>query len=121
MFATIFKSATYALIWRKFKKEIRLVFVSLVSIIVIFTLYNDIYQFVKDYDKEYLLWVIIIKWFLILSIIFINIMVLRKLNNKSLKEGSYSNLNESKNIYDLSSKEVLTTKTDLIINKYKQK
>lgn len=122
MFNFLFKSGTYFFIWKKFKTQIISIFISIFLIWLIFGIYNDLIEIFELKDTNILLSLILGKWLLVISIIFVNIKVF-----KSVKKSSNNENFEEKEvtILPLKSQEILSkkdilTKTDLILKKYEK-
>lgn len=120
MFNFLFKSGTYFFIWKKFETQIITIFISVFLIWLIFGIYDDLIEIFELKDTNILLCLILGKWFLVTSIIFVNIKVF-----KSLKKSSNNENFEEKEvtILPLKSQEILSkkdivTRTDLILKKY---
>ena len=125
MFGFLFRSATYYVIWKKFQKQIVLVLFSLVLIVLISSIYDDLFEVLKVSNKDALLVLLFGKWVVISLIIGFNIYKLKqvKLNEGEQKE-LLDQIEEPKKVYPkksqdvLEKKESLTTTTDLILKKY---
>lgn len=125
MFGFLFRSATYYVIWKKFQNQIVLVLFSLVLIVLISSIYDDLFEVLKVSNKDALLVLLFGKWVVISLIIGFNIYKLKqvKLNEGEQKE-LLDQIEEPKKVYPkksqdvLEKKESLTTTTDLILKKY---
>ena len=122
MFNFLFKSGTYFFIWKKFKSQIITSLISIFLIWLIFGIYNDLIEIFELKDTNILLSLILGKWLLVISIIFVNIKVF-----KSVKKSSNNENFEEKEvtILPLKSQEILSkkdilTRTDLILKKYEK-
>ncbi len=120
MFNIIFKTATYLLIWKKFKTQIISILVSILHVWLIFGIYDDLVKIFELTNANSLLYLLVGKWFFILIIVFYNIRIF-----KSLKQDIEVNdmFVEEKIVLPIKSQEVLEKKdilttTDLILKKY---
>ena len=136
MFGFVFRSSLYYMLWNKFKTQFITMLVSLVLIVMIFSIYDDLYAiFTVSYqDNLYLL--LIGKWSLILLIVGYNWYKLSKLKKKAISsnDSEYNftdtkientiildikeELPRQKHHQDILTKPKLKTKTDLILQKY---
>lgn len=128
MFSFLFRSATYFIIWKKFKKQIILIILSLISIFVISFVYNDLYKVLKISNKDLLFGLLLLKWFLIFTIIGFNIYKFKKVKfDYEDNHKIFDDENKSKKVYPKKSNEILNKKdslrttTDLILKKYESK
>ncbi len=129
MLGFIFRSGTYYLLWQKFKKQIITLLVSVALVLLILGIYNDLFSVLKISNKESILYLLFLKWFLILLIVGVNILMLRRLSTKELKESiKKEQVKDAKQIKlpltqeeKLLQKEKLLTTTDLILAKYAKK
>lgn len=120
MFNFLFKSATYYLIWKKFKQQIILVVLSALLISIISSIYIDLYNVLKIDAKESLIYLFLIKWFLISLIIALNIYKIYKVNvNKEEIEPEDIILIEESEL-EKNLKKYRST-TDVVLDKYKDK
>ena len=129
MLGFIFRSGTYYLLWQKFKKQIITLLVSVALVLLILGIYNDLFSVLKISNKESILYLLLLKWFLIVFIIGVNILMLRRLSAKDFKEAiKKEKAKEAKQIKlpltqqeKLLQKEKLLTTTELILAKYAKK
>lgn len=128
MFGFLFRSTTYFIIWKKFKKQIILVVLSLILIFVISFIYNDLYKVLKINNKDLLFGLLLLKWFLISTIIGFNIYKFKKVKfDYEDKHKIFDDENNSKKGYPKKSNDILNKKnslrttTDLILKKYESK
>lgn len=125
MFSFLFKGATYYIIWKKFQKQIILLVLSIITITIVSSVYDDLYQVMKVGQKESLVGLLLIKWFLISCIIIFNIYKLKQVKlDDSEKDEIFEDTKESTKIYPKKSQDILnkktklTTTTDVILKKY---
>ncbi len=121
MFNFIFKTATYLLIWKKFKTQIISILVSILLIWLIFGIYDDLVKIFELKDTSSLLYLLAGKWIFIFIIVFYNIKMFKSLK-KDIKENDM--IVEEKIVLPIKSQEILEKKdilttTDLILKKYK--
>lgn len=129
MLGFIFRSGTYYILWQKFKKQIITLLVSFGLVLLILGIYNDLFSVLEISNKESMLYLLLLKWFLIVSIVGVNVLMLRRLSTKEFKESiKLEELKESKKAKPpltqeekLLQKEKLLTTTDLILAKYAKK
>ena len=123
MFSFLFKTTTYYMLAKKFRRQIVLVIVSLCAIALINGIYNDLYQIFKVSYKESLLGLLFLKWSLILFIVMLNIYKIKRVSlSKEEQEEILSArpIEHSPAVQNLIEKETLISTTDLIIEKYKR-
>lgn len=121
MFSFIFKTATYLLIWKKFKTQIISILVSILLIWLIFGIYDDLVKILELNDISSLIYLLLGKWFFTFIIFFYNINMFKSLK-KDIEENDM--FVEEKIVLPIKSQEVLEKKdilttTDLILKKYK--
>ena len=87
MLNLIFKSSFYYIIWNKFKENITTIAASLIAIAIIFIIYSDLYDILKVSNKNSLILLFALKWFLVLVIISFNIYKLNQ--SKPIIQQSY--------------------------------
>jgi large-conductance mechanosensitive channel len=129
MLGFIFKSGTYYLFWQKFKKQIITLLVSAGLVLIIMGVYNDLFSVLKISNKESILYLLLLKWFLIVLIVGFNIFMLKRLSTKEFKKAiKIEEAKEAKQLKPpltqeekLLQKEKLLTTTDLILAKYAKK
>ncbi len=73
MFGYIFRTGTYYLLWKKFKKQLITLIISAILLILIFSIYNDLFIVLKIANKESVIGLLFLKWFLVISIVVFNI------------------------------------------------
>lgn len=125
------------MIWNKFKSQFITLLVSIILIAVIFSVYEDLHKVLKISDKDSVVGLLLIKWFLISLIFGYNWYSFSKLkpkldnftdhkvhssqkisenNIKKERTGKFDiNSQQHKNILN---KKKLKTKTDVILQKY---
>ncbi|MDD2653070.1 MAG: hypothetical protein PHX44_08485 [Sulfurimonas sp.] len=125
MFGFLFRGATYYILWKKFQKQIILAALSIVIIVAIMGIYNDLFEVLKRSHKDNLIALLLFKWFLIVIIVGFNIYKLKQVKfDEDEKREIFKEADESKNKYPkksqdvLNKKERLTTTTELILKKY---
>ncbi|MBE0515130.1 hypothetical protein [Sulfurimonas sp.] len=126
MLGFIFRSGTYYILWQKFKKQIITLLVSVGLVLIIMGVYNDLFSVLKISNKESILYLLFLKWFLIVLIVGLNILMLKRLSTKEFKKAI--KIEEAKQVKlpltqeeKLLQKEKLLTTTDLILAKYAKK
>ena len=118
----LFKMITLWILWKKFQKQFKFIFVSFILVGAILFVSEDIYNAIKLIDKTLLVWFVIFKITIILAIIFINYYLFKKvkIDEKSYKQGDKSS--DFDNYPDLSKailkKDKLISRTDFILQKY---
>lgn len=129
MLNLLLKTGTYYVLWQKFRGQLLMLFISLMLIVMILGIYNDLYSVLKITNKDSVLLLLLLKWSLILLIVGVNIYSLKKIKIKDVKESikqeqSYA----SKKVKPLTpmqehvkQKKLLLTKTDFILEKYTNK
>lgn len=103
--------------------------ISVVLVVMILGIYNDLYSVLKITNKESVLLLLLLKWSLILLIISVNIYSLKRIKINDVKESikkeqAYTSkkaepLTPTQNY--VKHKETLSTTTDLILEKYRNK
>ena len=134
MFGYIFRTGTYFLIWKKFKKQIITLGVSAISIFLILSIYTDMLTVLKIANKDDVVLLMVLKYVLIVAIIVYNYFsftrvkvpdTIEKTDIKSFfiseNKATIDDKQTSKNHQNIISKSKLKTKTDLILEKYKNK
>lgn len=129
MLGFIFRNGTYYLLWQKFKKQIITLLVSFGLVLIIIGVYNDLFSVLKISNKESILYLLFLKWFLIVLIVGLNVFMLKRLSTKEFKQAI--KIEEAKEVKQvkppltqeekLLQKEKLLTTTDLILAKYAKK
>mgnify|MGYP003615819468 CR=1 FL=1 len=118
----LFKMITLWILWKKFQKQFKFIFVSFILVGTILFVSEDIYNAIKLIDKTLLVWFVIFKMTIILAIVFINYYLFKKvkIDKKSYKQGDKSS--DFDNYPDLSKailkKDKLISRTDFILQKY---
>lgn len=127
MLGFLFKSTTYFILWKKFQKQIITIVISIILVLLISSVYDDLHEIFKVSDKDNLIWLLLFKWFIVLFIIGFNIYKLKriKLDDKE-KQEIYHIDEEFQKDYPKKSQKVLRRKkiittTDLIMKKYEDK
>ena len=82
----MFRTGTYYVLWQKFRKQITTLLVSALLIIVILGIYNDLFSVLKISNKESVLWLLLIKWSLIMLIVLFNIFIIKRVSTKDIKD-----------------------------------
>jgi len=125
MFSFLFKSATYFILWKKFQKQIILIVLSLIVIVIIISIYDDLFTVLKVSNKDTLVGLLLMKWCLISLIVGFNIHKLKQVKlEESEKKEIFEDAKNDEKIYPtksqkiLNKKEKLTTTTDVILKKY---
>jgi len=121
MFGYIFRTGTYYLIWKRFKKELIAFIVSVILIVMIFSIFNDLFVVLKITDLKDVAWLLFLKWSLVLSIIGFNIYFIRKLSTKKVLNEDSENKKDLQYHHNILEKKKLKTKTDVILQKYLDK
>lgn len=122
MFSFLFKTGTYYMLWQKLKGQFVYFFVSLVLIVLTFSIYDDIYNILKVSSKESLWVLVLVKYSILIIIISLNInhyksiKVVREAPKKKLPKTRLDPIEEK-----MINKEAIMSKTDFILNKYKSK
>ena len=129
------------MIWNKFKSQFITLLVSIILVVAIFSIYEDLHKVLKISDKESVFGLLILKWFLLSLIFGFNWYQFRKLKSKPKDENetyiqkeyttnSYNKVNPSyestkstlkpipKQHTNIFKKKKLKTKTDVILKKY---
>lgn len=126
MLKLLFKTTTYFVLWKKFKKQIILVLFSLILISFIGIIYEDLLEVVKINNRDSVGVLLFFKWFLIFTIIGSNIYVLRKskvgikdIDSKTMKESLFTNYSKKEQEL-LNKKEDLISRTDFLLKKYEK-
>lgn len=124
MFSFLFKSATYFILWKKFQKQIITIVISIILVLLISSVYDDLYEILKISNKDSLIWLLLFKWFIVSVIIGFNIYELKRIKlDDNEKQEFYHIDEESQKDYPKKSQKVLRKKklitiTDLIMKKY---
>lgn len=125
MLGFLFRTGTYYLLWQKFKKQIITIFISIGLIFLILGVYNDLFTVLKISNKENIIYLLLIKWFLIVFIVVFNIFMIKKINTKEIKQSiidSQYKETEKKPLSqaekNIMQKEELISLTDQILSKY---
>jgi UDP-N-acetylmuramyl pentapeptide phosphotransferase/UDP-N-acetylglucosamine-1-phosphate transferase len=121
MFNFIFKTATYLLIWKKFKTQIISILVSILLIWLVFGIYDDLVKIFDLSDTSSLLYLLFGKWLFIFVIIFYNIKIFKSIKQDIEDDDMFVEekiILPEKSQEVLEKKDILTT-TDLILKKYK--
>ena len=126
MFSLLLRTGTYYVLWQKFRGQFIMLLISVVLVMIILGVYNDLYSVLKITNKDSILLLLLLKWSLILLIIGMNIYSFKKLKIKDVKESIEKEQEyTSKKAEPLTptqefvkNKEILFTTTDLILEKY---
>ena len=114
----LFKTTTYLLVWKKFKKEIIGLIVSIGLIAFIEGIYNDLFVLLKIQEQKTVIMLLFVKWFLVLLIVVYNIFNFKKIKKINQANTQQNTKQIPLNHQNVLSKEKLKTKTDLILQKY---
>ena len=128
MLNLLLKSSFYYMIWNKIKIHLGMIIISIISIILIIAIYNDIFTMFEINSKKDMVYLLLSKWGIIFFIIAFNyykIFHKKKINDSKIKdepEFTKENLSELSDFQidniDILKKEKLQSKTDLILKKY---
>ena len=127
MLGFLFKSTTYFILWKKFQKQIITIVISIILVLLISSVYDDLHEILKVSDKDSLIWLLLFKWFIVSVIIGFNIYELKRIKlDDNEKQEFYHIDEESQKDYPEKSQKVLIKKklittTDLIMKKYEDK
>lgn len=127
MLGFLFKSTTYFILWKRFQKQIITIVISIILVLLISSVYDDLHEILKVSDKDSLIWLLLFKWFIVLFIIGFNIYKLKriKLDDNNTQDIPYIDDEAEKNYQEKSQKVLrkkkLITTTDLIMKKYEDK
>lgn len=121
MFGFLFKTGTYYMLWQKFREQFVYLLVSFIFIVLTFSIYDDVYGILKISDKESLWILVLIKYFILIVILSINIH-----HFKSIKVEIFPKVELDLEKLDpteqhMMDKPKLKSKTDFIMEKYKSK
>jgi len=126
------------MIWNKFKSQFISLIVSIILIAVIFSVYDDLHKVLKISDKDSVVGLLLLKWFLLALIFGYNWYSFSKLKSNAKKQSrtsdntttSYNGVKvtkqynsptestESIHHQNILNKKKLKTKTDVILKKY---
>jgi hypothetical protein len=118
------------MLWNRFKLQIMMIIVSLILIVAIFGIYDDLYKIVMTSNPHQLYFLVFLKWCLVLGIGGINYYVLLKTNTtktQNLIEHKQQDVivvlpnKPTKQQKRILSKDKLKSKTDIILEKYTTK
>ena len=122
------------MIWNKFKSQFITLVVSIILIAVIFSIYEDLHKVLKISDKDSVVGLLLLKWFLLSLIFGFNWFQFRKLKvtkdnkytsstyeQRAYKESIIKTEIKSKQHQNILNKKKLKTKTDVILKKYLDK
>lgn len=122
----LLKTTVYYIIWQKFRKQIILILCSIILILLIGVIYEDLFKVLKVTNKNSIGLLLFMKWFLISLIIGFNIYVIRKtkIDSKDIssckaKETVFTNYSQKEKDI-LKKKEKLISTTDLLFKKYEK-
>jgi UDP-N-acetylmuramyl pentapeptide phosphotransferase/UDP-N-acetylglucosamine-1-phosphate transferase len=113
------------MIWNKSKTQIITIAVSIALIMLIGSIYDDLYKVVKISSKDDLILLLFAKWILILLIIGLNWKMIKKIkfykNNDCIDSiSNITHTDKNSKTKQILSKTKLKTKTDIILEKYKK-
>jgi hypothetical protein len=118
----MFKTGTYLLFWKKYKKRFITLFISIILVAGILSIYTDMFNILKLSDKQDLWQLLFVKYILLFLIIATNIYILffsKKPN--SYKQETITKKPEiklSKTEENILKKEKLQSRSDYILRKY---
>ncbi len=120
----MFRQIKSAIIWSyiyRFRSLLIKLVIALILIGFIEFIYRDIVEYLRLSQKlDYLIYVIVLKWFLILSIIFYLIYQIMKIGKKKLQKSDNKSINETQKITEMSKKEIRTMAQKIIEKKVKK-
>ena len=125
MFSFLFKTGTYYMLWQKFRGQFLYLFISLVFIVLTFSIYDDVYDILRVSSKNSLWILMLVKYSILMLIILANIH-----HFKSIKVTTPSNTKKPKTVTkvkldpieeEMINKAVLKSRTDFILQKYMSK
>jgi hypothetical protein len=118
MFSYLFKTGTYYILWQKFRSQIVTLGVSVAIIMLTFSVYDDVHDLLKIIDKNSLWVLVLVKYSILVLIILWNINSFKTVKiKKSLKKENKVELEPIEE--EIKNKKTLLSKTDLILNKYR--
>ena len=123
MFGFALKSTFVYMLWNKYKSQTISIVVSALLLVVIFSIYDDLFTIVKISNKENILLLFLSKWILLFAILIFNWYVFGKIHlKKPIEEKVFSQNNQTttQNKEILNNKK-LKTKSDVILQKYMDK
>ena len=123
MFGYIFRTGTYFFLWTKFKKEIITLMVSVILLVLVFSIYNDLLMVMKITDTQHAIGLLLLKWFIVICIVGFNIFNLKTIKIENTEAEYKEVIPKSKPIQHqhILEKKKLKTKTDVILQKYLDK
>ena len=127
MLGFLFKSTTYFILWKKFQKQIITIVISIILVLLISSVYDDLHEILKVSDKDSLIWLLLFKWFIVLFIIGFNIYKLKRIKLDDKEKQEFYHIDEEfqkdypKKSQKVLRKKKLITTTDLIMKKYEDK
>ena len=128
MFGFALKSTFIYMVWNKFKKQIITAIISLLSIVIVFAIYEDINNIFIQKQIDYIFELVATKWFLVCLIIGFNIFSFKKAikENKKYEDQDNSSIENTLTINTPQHKEILNkkklkTKSDVILQRYLNK
>jgi hypothetical protein len=121
MWKYIFKAGTYFLFWNQYKQQLITLLYSTILVVLIFSIYNDIFSVLKISETSNILLLIMIKYILIILIVVYCFYKIKRLNNTKKDISNDTKSTKVDPIHDaIISKKVLRSKTDNILAKYKK-
>lgn len=129
MFGMLLRGGTYYLLWNKFREQFIMLLASALLIGIILNIYNDLFTVLKISDKESVLQLLLLKWFLIMGIVGINLYQFQHIKTTDKKSPAdtqaASKPKQEKALHPMHEhikhKETLLSTTDLILEKYSNK
>ncbi len=128
MFGFALKSTFIYMVWNKFKKQIITAIISLIGIVIVFAIYEDINNIFIQKKIDYIFELVAAKWFLVCLIISFNIFSFKKAikENKKYEDQDNCSIEGISTINTPQHKEILNkkklkTKSDVILQKYLNK
>jgi len=113
MFNFIFKGGTYFILYKKFRQEFFTVLLSIIALIVLLSLYDDLFKVLKITDQQSIIYLLIFKWFIIVSIVVFNYIRFKRIHIADAKKKT-----KAPHVQELMNQKKLKTKSDIIIQKY---
>jgi len=120
MFGFMFKTGTYYVLWQKIKKQFLMLLISLVVIVIIFNIYDDLVKIIDVKSSGSLLFLLLLKWLLILGVIELNVYKFKRITiEKTTKKSNKKPLTPTQE--HIKTKETLLSTTDVMLEKYRDK
>ena len=118
MFSYLFKTGTYYILWQKFSAQIVTLLISVLLVILTLSVYDDVYSLLKITNKNSLWVLVLLKYSILVLILLWNIHFFKttkvKTPPKKTPKVQLEPIEE-----EIKNKKVLLSKTDLILNKYR--